>query len=59
MPAQEPKPLTPSAPEGTSIWDLQYWMDITGITSTVGIIAYLIISEGSRIFPPRNLIPIP
>jgi hypothetical protein len=59
VPAQEPKPLTPSAPEGTSLLDLEYWKRVTGITSTLGIIAYLIISEGSRIFPPRNLIPIP
>jgi hypothetical protein len=54
-----PKPLTPEAPEGTTILDLEYWKKVTGITSTIGIIAYLIISEGSRLFPPRNLVPIP
>jgi hypothetical protein len=32
----------------------------TGITSTAGLIIYLIISEGSRVvIPPRNLIPAP
>jgi hypothetical protein len=54
-----PKPLTPEAPEGTTMLDLEYWKKVTGITSTIGIIAYLIISEGSRLFPPRNLVPIP
>lgn len=32
--------------------------EITGLTGT-GLTIYLIISEGSRIFPPRNLIPAP
>jgi hypothetical protein len=31
---------------------------ITGLTGTA-LIVYLIISEGSRLFPPRNLIPVP
>ena len=31
---------------------------ITGLTGTA-LIVYLIISEGSRAFPPRNLIPVP
>jgi len=31
---------------------------ITGLTGTA-LIIYLIISEGSRLFPPRNLVPIP
>jgi hypothetical protein len=72
--APKPVPVAPWAPGGrqvaqprkpepvpaeTSIWSLDYWKEITGITTTLGIIAYLIVSEGSRIFPPRNLIPIP
>jgi len=32
--------------------------EITGLTGTA-LIIYLIISEGSRLFPPRNLIPVP
>lgn len=54
-------PLTPSAPESTDpeIWDLNYWKRVTGITSTAALIVYLLISEGSRLFPPRNLVPIP
>ncbi|WP_010523358.1 eCIS core domain-containing protein [Aquimarina agarivorans] len=32
--------------------------EITGLTGTA-LILYLIISEGSRLFPPRNLVPIP
>lgn len=31
---------------------------ITGLTGTA-LIIYLIVSEGSRLFPPRNLVPIP
>jgi len=31
---------------------------ITGLTGTA-LIMYLIISEGSRLFPPRNLVPVP
>ena len=32
--------------------------EITGLTGTA-LVIYLIISEGSRLFPPRNLVPIP
>ena len=31
---------------------------ITGLTGAA-LIAYLAISEGSRLFPPRNLVPVP
>jgi hypothetical protein len=32
--------------------------EITGLTGTA-LLMYIIISEGSRLFPPRNLIPVP
>ena len=32
--------------------------EITGLTGTA-LLIYIIISEGSRLFPPRNLIPVP
>jgi hypothetical protein len=32
--------------------------EITGLTGTA-LTIYLIISEGSRLFPPRNIIPVP
>jgi hypothetical protein len=32
--------------------------EITGLTGAA-LIIYLIISEGSRLFPPRNVIPVP
>jgi hypothetical protein len=32
--------------------------EITGLTG-LALIIYLIISEGSRLFPPRNLVPVP
>ena len=31
---------------------------ITGLTGTA-LVLYLIVSEGSRLFPPRNLVPVP
>ena len=31
---------------------------LTGLTGAA-LVLYIIISEGSRLFPPRNLIPIP
>lgn len=41
-----------------SFFDLKYWEAITGLTGAA-LITYLIISEGSRLFPPRNLVPVP
>ena len=32
--------------------------EITGLTGTA-LLMYIIISEGSRLFPPRNLVPVP
>lgn len=39
-------------------FDRKYWEKVTGLTGTA-LIIYLIISEGSRLFPPRNLVPVP
>ncbi|WP_168734313.1 DUF6531 domain-containing protein [Pseudothauera nasutitermitis] len=44
--------------ENWSITDMRYWEEITGLTGTA-LILYLIFSEGSRLFPPRNLVPVP
>jgi len=41
-----------------SISDLEYWEEVTGLTGSA-LLIYLIISEGSRAFPPRNLVPVP
>lgn len=45
------------APE-PDIGDWEYWEELTGLTGAA-LLAYLIISQGSRLFPPRNLVPIP
>ena len=45
-------------PPNSSIWDWEYWEEVTGLTGGA-LVAYLIVSEGSRLFPPRNAIPIP
>ncbi|MEZ4447438.1 MAG: hypothetical protein R3B72_50645 [Polyangiaceae bacterium] len=47
-------------PEKKELTFMERLMITTGITSTAGIIIYLVISEGSRVvFPPRNLLPVP
>jgi hypothetical protein len=64
VPVPVPRPApAPEEERRTSPADDQGFMDrmaaITGL-SGAALIAYLIISEGSRVaFPPRNLIPVP
>lgn len=55
VPVFEPMPVP--KPE-SSILDWEYWEEVTGLTGAA-LIIYLIVSEGSRLFPPRNLIPVP
>ena len=45
-------------PPDSSIWDWSYWEEATGLTGAA-LVVYLIVSEGSRLYPPRNLAPIP
>jgi hypothetical protein len=45
-------------PAGENVFDWKYWEELTGLTGAA-LLAYLIVSEGSRLFPPRNAIPIP
>jgi RHS repeat-associated protein len=52
----DPPNGTPARDE--SFFDWKYWERVTGLTGAA-LLAYLIISEGSRAFPPRNLLPIP
>lgn len=47
QPADEPSPI-----------DWAYWETLTGLTGAA-LVLYLIVSEGSRLFPPRNLVPVP
>jgi hypothetical protein len=63
---QAPTPVPVTAPETARRpvelrFDRAFMEKMTAITGLTGtaLIAYLIISEGSRLFPPRNLIPIP
>jgi RHS repeat-associated protein len=53
-----PVPLPVLVPVPDNIFDRKYWERVTGLTSAA-LIAYLIISEGSRLYPPRNLVPVP
>lgn len=41
-----------------SVIDWAYWEKVTGL-SGLALALYLIVSEGSRLFPPRNLVPVP
>jgi RHS repeat-associated protein len=53
VPVKNPQPAPPS----NSPFSLEYWEALTGLTGAA-LIAYLIVSEGSRFFPLRNLVPL-
>ena len=58
-PVPEPVPQPERQPEQRFDQSfLDRMAQITGLTGAA-LITYLIISEGSRLFPPRNLIPVP
>lgn len=61
-PVPQPERQPERTPERTTPQVDRSFLDrmaaITGLTGTA-LIVYLIISEGSRLFPPRNLIPVP
>jgi hypothetical protein len=57
VPVQQPERQPERAPEINRGF-LDRMAAITGLTGTA-LIVYLIISEGSRLFPPRNLVPVP
>jgi hypothetical protein len=42
--------------DNTDFWDTM--AKITGLTGAA-LVIYVIVSEGSRLFPPRNLVPVP
>ncbi len=52
-PPRVPVPIPETSPDF-----MERMSQITGLTGAA-LIVYLIISEGSRLFPPRNLVPIP
>jgi len=54
--SDDPPNGTPANDE--SFFDKKYWEKVTGLTGAA-LATYLIISEGSRLFPPRNLVPVP
>ena len=43
---------------GESFFDQKYWERATGLTGAA-LAAYILASELSRLYPPRNLIPVP
>src|SRR5262249_45945905 len=57
QPVAQPLPPQP-APSGGGIFDLGFWQKATGL-SGLALVGYLVVSEGSRLFPPRNLVPVP
>ncbi len=56
VPQRVPSSVPPIAQPDSDY--LKKMQELTGLTGAA-LIIYLIISEGSRLFPPRNLIPIP
>jgi hypothetical protein len=48
----------PQQAASDSVWDWEYWKRVTGLTGGA-LVLYLIVSEGSRLYPPRNLVPVP
>ncbi len=59
QPKTVPMPVVAAEPKRETEEDfMKHMAAITGLTGTA-LIIYLIISEGTRLFPPRNLIPIP
>jgi RHS repeat-associated protein len=55
-PAPEPvPPPEPTSPADQLVDDISKATGLTGAALTT----YIIISEGSRLFPPRNLVPVP
>lgn len=59
-PAEWKGPKTANPPQAAqrSLVDWQSLEEATGL-SGIALALYLIVSEGSRLFPPRNLVPVP
>ena len=55
------KPKPNPQPAQVPVEDKDFMKKMEELTGLAGaaLIVYLIISEGSRLFPPRNLLPIP
>lgn len=45
-------------PTKREIFEWEYWKELTGL-SGAALVIYILVSEGSRIVPVRNLIPVP
>ncbi len=58
IPVPVPVPVPAPTPNNNSPFSLEYWEALTGLTGAA-LLTYIVISEGSRLFPPRNLVPIP
>ena len=54
---QKPQPGD-TVSKSISVLDWKYWEELTGLTG-LALALYLLVSEGSRLFPPRNLVPVP
>ena len=54
---KEPVPIPPPIPQEDKDY-MKRMAEITGLTGAA-LIIYVIISEGSRLYPPRNLVPVP
>lgn len=58
LPLPERVPARRQQPSKKRLFEWRYWEEVTGLTGAA-LLVYLIISQGSRIIPIRNAIPIP
>lgn len=56
VPVPKPVPEPVEEPKFEPL-EWKYWEEVTGLTGAA-LLIYLIISEGSRLFPARNLVPV-
>jgi len=52
------KGAKPEGPTARPIWEWEYWEEATGLTGAA-LVLYLIVSESSRLYLPRNAVPVP
>jgi hypothetical protein len=51
------RPMPEFEPASESYFDLKYWEKVTGLTGAA-LILFLLLWQGSRVIPARNLVPI-
>ena len=58
VPVTETQPQEQPDFQVDRILEWEYWEEVTGLTG-IALLLYLVVSEGSRLYPPRNFVPVP